>query len=109
MPPWPDYVPLLCSYPCPAICSLPRPGSPSPDSLAPTQLCILLGSVCPDKPACPCPVGVPYVHSVTSPQSGIPLSHLHDLSVDCEPSAQLSSPTQRSDTPYPSDALCLGS
>lgn len=47
MPPWPTYVPLLCSYPCPVICPLPKPGSPSPDSLVPTQLCLLPGSVGP--------------------------------------------------------------
>lgn len=37
-----------------------------------------------------------------------PHSGLHDFNLDCEPSAQRHHPAQLSDTPYPSDALCLG-
>lgn len=90
MLPRPNDVPLLCSYPCPALCPLPKPGSPSADSLVPTQLCLL-------------PPGL-WVRSAFCDLSPgwdpSPLSGLHDLNPDCEPSAQLySSPAQLSDTP----------
>lgn len=55
MPSWPHDVPLMCSYPCPAIYPLAKPSAPSPDSLVPTQLCLLPGSLCPGQTACPCP------------------------------------------------------
>lgn len=92
MPPWPNYVPLLCSYPCPVICPLPNPGSPSPDSLVPTQLC-----------SCPGLWVLSAFCDLSPVWNPFPLSRLHDLKLDCEPSAQMS------DTPYPTDALCLGS
>lgn len=55
MAPQPRYIPLLCSCPCPAICHLPKPGDPSPDSLVPNQVCPLPGSVCPGQTTCPLP------------------------------------------------------
>ena len=83
MPPWSKYMSLLCSWPCPALCPLPKPDVPFRRSGSLAGLCA------------PCLGPSAYLDAATTPRSGGPLPGPLLFNLNCESVGQVS------DTPSP--------